>query len=224
MYKIVHEFFETGSTVQIFFGILLPICAIVGALKTLRAKNFKDFVYFINSTNYCTIAFLFFIQNIQVHTGALLLLINILIINTGLLSAGEILYINKKSDLTFDDFKGISYTNPIYCNLLSITVFIAVSAIPSGIFASRFYINSALAQTGLWSSIITLIFSIIYTVLIVAAIDFISVFYKRPCNFKNETLKKRTSVNYSILFMSIIFSLVMILGSSKIAVLFTEIL
>lgn len=224
LHKIIHEFFETGSAIQIFFGILLPICAIIGALKAFRAKSFQDFIYLTNSTNYCIVAFLLFIQNTQVHTGAILLLINALIINTGLLSACEILSANKKTNVTFEDFRGTCYTNQLYCNLLSIAIFITVSAIPSGIFASRFYINAALAQTGLWSSIITFIFSVVYTILIIAALNFISVFYKKPDNIKKDIYKKRTRLNYSILFVSIVLSLAMLLGSSKIATLLIKIL
>ena len=224
LHKIIHEFFETGSAIQIFFGILLPICAIIGALKAFRAKSFQDFIYLTSSTNYCIVAFLLFIQNTQVHTGAILLLINALIINTGLLSACEILSANKKTNVTFEDFRGICYTNQLYCNLLSIAIFITVSAIPSGIFASRFYINTALAQTGLWSSIITFIFSVVYTILIIAALNFISVFYKKPDNIKKDIYKKRTRLNYSILFVSVVLSLAMLLGSSKIATLLIKIL
>ena len=227
LHKVVHDFFETGSLVQIFFTLLLPLCCLIGACKTLRAKNYKDFVFYLNCTNFCTIAFLFFIQNTFVHSSSLLLLINVLISNLALLSAGEIFYVNKDSNMDYGDFKGVSYTNANYCNLLSIAVFISVSIIPAGIFASRFFASAALSQTGLWSSVVFFVYSLAYAILIASAIKFTAVFYQKPNNgkhFKNKTFKKRTNICYSILLMSIILSIAMIILSSKTAALIIEIL
>lgn len=208
LHKMVHTIFETGSLAQIFFTLFFLISCIISAFKITRVENFKDFVYTLNTLNYCILGFLFFIQNTQIHTVALVLLINILIVNFGLLSSGAILNINKNSNLDFKDFSGISYSNPTYCKLLSIIIFIAVAAVPSGIFAAKFLTNIALAQTGLWSSIVMVLFAVIYTLAIAAAANFIISFYKKPKTISDLNIfKKRTNLNYSILFISIVISL-----------------
>ena len=208
LHKMVHTIFETGSLAQIFFTLFFLISCIISAFKITRVENFKDFVYTLNTLNYCILGFLFFIQNTQIHTVALVLLINILIVNFGLLSSGAILNINKNSNLDFKDFSGISYSNPTYCKLLSIIIFIAVAAVPSGIFTAKFLTNIALAQTGLWSSIVMGLFAVIYTLAIAAAANFIISFYKKPKTISDLNIfKKRTNLNYSILFISIVVSL-----------------
>ena len=222
LYKVIHELFEIGSVVQIFFVLLLPALSLIGAFKTSNSKNLKDFIYNLNSTNYCIILFLLFVQNTQVHTAAIIILLNTLIVNSALLSAGEILYSSKSESL-----KGICYTNPLCCNLLSIIIFIAVCAIPSGVFASRFFANIALAHTGLWSSIAGLIFALTYTILITAALNFISAFYQKPeniNNFKNHILEKRMSTSCYILLISIFISFIMTLSCAKVSAIITGIL
>ncbi len=207
LHKTVHEIFETGSFAQIFFTLFFIIFALLNAFKITRVKNFKDFINILNLTNFCILGFLFFIHNTQIHTSAIILLINILIINFGLLSSGAIFNLNKDSILNFENSKGICYSNPFYCKLTSLIILIASAIVPSGIFASKFYINISLAQTGLWSSIVMLIFAFIYTLVISSAINFTSVFYKKPQNIKDlDQFKKRTNLNYSILFIAIIFS------------------
>ena len=218
LHKMVHTIFETGSLAQIFFTLFFLISCIISAFKITRVKNFKDFVYTLNTLNYCILGFLFFIQNTQIHTVALVLLINILIVNFGLLSSGAILNINKGSNLDFKDFSGISYSNPTYCKLLSIIIFIAVAAVPSGIFAAKFLTNIALAQTGLWSSIVMVLFAVIYTLAITAAANFIINFYKKPKTISDLNIfKKRTNLNYSILFISIVISLSLFILNGYIA-------
>ena len=146
------------------------------------------------------------------------MLINILIVNFGLLSSGAILNINKNSNLNFEDFSGISYSNPTYCKLLSIIIFIAVAAVPSGIFTAKFLTNIALAQTGLWSSIVMGLFAVIYTLAIAAAANFIISFYKKPKTINDLNIfKKRTNLNYSILFISIVISLSLFILNGYIA-------
>lgn len=218
LHKMVHTIFETGSLAQIFFTLFFLISCIISAFKITRVENFKDFVYTLNTLNYCILGFLFFIQNTQIHTVALVLLINILIVNFGLLSSGAILNINKGSNLDFKDFSGISYSNPTYCKLLSIIIFIAVAAVPSGIFAAKFLTNIALAQTGLWSSIVMVLFAVIYTLAITAAANFIINFYKKPKTISDLNIfKKRTNLNYSILFISIVISLSLFILNGYIA-------
>ena len=218
LHKMVHTIFETGSLAQIFFTLFFLISCIISAFKITRVKNFKDFVYTLNTLNYCILGFLFFIQNTQIHTVALVLLINILIVNFGLLSSGAILNINKGSNLDFEDFSGISYSNPTYCKLLSIIIFIAVAAVPSGIFTAKFLTNIALAQTGLWSSIVMGLFAVIYTLAITAAANFIINFYKKPKTISDLNIfKKRTNLNYSILFISIVISLSLFILNGYIA-------
>ena len=218
LHKMVHTIFETGSLAQIFFTLFFLISCIISAFKITRVENFKDFVYTLNTLNYCILGFLFFIQNTQIHTVALVLLINILIVNFGLLSSGAILNINKNSNLNFEDFSGISYSNPTYCKLLSIIIFIAVAAVPSGIFTAKFLTNIALAQTGLWSSIVMGLFAVIYTLAIAAAANFIISFYKKPKTINDLNIfKKRTNLNYSILFISIVISLSLFILNGYIA-------
>ena len=218
LHKMVHTIFETGSLAQIFFTLFFLTSCAISAFKITRAQNFKDFVCTLNTLNYCILGFLFFIQNTQIHTVALVLLINILIVNFGLLSSGAILNINKNSNLNFEDFSGISYSNPTYCKLLSIIIFIAVAAVPSGIFTAKFLTNIALAQTGLWSSIVMVLFAVIYTITIASAINFIANFYKKPKTISElKTFKKRTNLNYSILFISIIISLSLFILNGYIA-------
>ena len=218
LHKMVHTIFETGSLAQIFFTLFFLISCIISAFKITRVENFKDFVYTLNTLNYCILGFLFFIQNTQTHTVALVLLINILIVNFGLLSSGAILNINKNSNLDFKDFSGISYSNPTYCKLLSIIIFIAVAAVPSGIFTAKFLTNIALAQTGLWSSIVMGLFAVIYTLAIAAAANFIISFYKKPKTISDLNIfKKRTNLNYSILFISIVISLSLFILNGYIA-------
>ena len=218
LHKMVHTIFETGSLAQIFFTLFFLISCIISAFKITRVENFKDFVYTLNTLNYCILGFLFFIQNTQIHTVALVLLINILIVNFGLLSSGAILNINKGSNLDFKDFSGISYSNPTYCKLLSIIIFIAVAAVPSGIFTAKFLTNIALAQTGLWSSIVMVLFAVIYTLAIAAAANFIISFYKKPKTINDLNIfKKRTNLNYSILFISIVISLSLFILNGYIA-------
>ena len=218
LHKMVHTIFETGSLAQIFFTLFFLISCIISAFKITRVENFKDFVYTLNTLNYCILGFLFFIQNTQIHTVALVLLINILIVNFGLLSSGAILNINKNSNLDFKDFSGISYSNPTYCKLLSIIIFIAVAAVPSGIFTAKFLTNIALAQTGLWSSIVMGLFAVIYTLAIAAAANFIISFYKKPKTISDLNIfKKRTNLNYSILFISIVISLSLFILNGYIA-------
>lgn len=218
LHKMVHTIFETGSLAQIFFTLFFLISCIISAFKITRVENFKDFVCTLNTLNYCILGFLFFIQNTQIHTVALVLLINILIVNFGLLSSGAILNINKGSNLDFKDFSGISYSNPTYCKLLSIIIFIAVAAVPSGIFTAKFLTNIALAQTGLWSSIVMVLFAVIYTLAIAAAANFIISFYKKPKTINDLNIfKKRTNLNYSILFISIVISLSLFILNGYIA-------
>ena len=208
LHKMVHNVFETGSLAQIFFTLFFLTSCAISAFKITRAQNFKDFVCTLNTLNYCILGFLFFIQNTQIHTIAIILLFNILIVNFGLLSSGTILNINKNSNLDFKDFYGISYSNPAYCKLLSVIIFISVAVVPSGIFSAKFLTNIALAQTGLWSSIVMVLFAVIYTITIASAINFIANFYKKPKTISElKTFKKRTNLNYSILFISIIISL-----------------
>ena len=218
LHKMVHTIFETGSLAQIFFTLFFLTSCAISAFKITRAQNFKDFVCTLNTLNYCILGFLFFIQNTQIHTVALVLLINILIVNFGLLSSGAILNINKNSNLDFKDFSGISYSNPTYCKLLSIIIFIAVAAVPSGIFTAKFLTNIALAQTGLWSSIVMVLFAVIYTLAIAAAANFIISFYKKPKTINDLNIfKKRTNLNYSILFISIVISLSLFILNGYIA-------
>ncbi len=218
LHKMVHTIFETGSLAQIFFTLFFLTSCAISAFKITRAQNFKDFVCTLNTLNYCILGFLFFIQNTQIHTVALVLLINILIVNFGLLSSGAILNINKNSNLNFEDFSGISYSNPTYCKLLSIIIFIAVAAVPSGIFTAKFLTNIALAQTGLWSSIVMGLFAVIYTLAIAAAANFIISFYKKPKTINDLNIfKKRTNLNYSILFISIVISLSLFILNGYIA-------
>ena len=218
LHKMVHTIFETGSLAQIFFTLFFLTSCAISAFKITRAQNFKDFVCTLNTLNYCILGFLFFIQNTQIHTVALVLLINILIVNFGLLSSGAILNINKNSNLDFKDFSGISYSNPTYCKLLSIIIFIAVAAVPSGIFTAKFLTNIALAQTGLWSSIVMVLFAVIYTLAIAAAANFIISFYKKPKTISDLNIfKKRTNLNYSILFISIVISLSLFILNGYIA-------
>ncbi len=218
LHKMVHTIFETGSLAQIFFTLFFLISCIISAFKITRVENFKDFVYTLNTLNYCILGFLFFIQNVQIHTVAIILLFNILIVNFGLLSSGAILNINKNSNLDFKDFSGISYSNPTYCKLLSIIIFIAVAAVPSGIFTAKFLTNIALAQTGLWSSIVMGLFAVIYTLAIAAAANFIISFYKKPKTINDLNIfKKRTNLNYSILFISIVISLSLFILNGYIA-------
>ncbi len=218
LHKMVHDIFETGSFAQIFFTLFFIITALLAAFKITRANNFKNFTYGLNTFNFCILGFLFFIQNVQIHACAILLLFNILIVNFGLLSSGIILNINKNTNLDFDNFKGICYSNPLYCKLLSVIVFISASILPSGIFICRFYTNTTLAQTGLWSSIVMFIFAITYTLVISSAINFVITFYKKPANISDlKAFKKRTNLNYSILFLSIVISLVLFIFSGHCA-------
>ena len=208
LHKMVHNIFETGSLAQIFFTLFFLISCTISAFKITRVENFKDFVYTLNTLNYCILGFLFFIQNTQIHTVAIILLFNILIVNFGLLSSGAILNINKNSNLDFKDFYGISYSNPAYCKLLSVIIFISVAVVPSGIFSAKFLTNIALAQTGLWSSIVMVLFAVTYTLTIASATNFITSFYKKPNTLNDLSIfKKRTNLSYSILFISIIISL-----------------
>ncbi len=225
LHKTVHEIFETGSFAQIFFVLFFIIYAIIGAFKITRAKNYEHFIYNLNSINFCILGFLFFIQNIQIHTAAIILLINIIIVNTGLLSAGAIFYINKNLKLDYQNFKGVCYSNPLYCNLLSIIIFISATLIPSGIFTSKFYMNNTLAQSGLWSSIVMFIFAIIYTLVVYSAIIFVAKFYNKPENPNFlEQFKKRTNTNYSILLASIFSSLILFVFNGYFASLITNFL
>lgn len=208
LHKTVHTIFETGSFAQIFFTLFFISCAILSSFKILRTQNFKDYVYLLNTANFSILGFLFFIQNIQIHTAAILLTINALIVNFGLLSAGSIISTNRVSNLDYENFNGICYSNPLFCNLLSIVIFISSAIVPTGIFVSKFYANIALAQTGLWSSIVMFLLAFVYSLVIAAAINFVTMFYKKPNNFAClEKFKKRTNINYSILFISIIASL-----------------
>lgn len=225
VYKMLNTLFEPGSFMQIFAAILLCTTFILSAFKLLKAQNFKDFIFLLNTLNFCFCTFLFFINDIQVHTGAILFIVNIAILNLGLLGAAAIFDINKNGlRADFDNFSAICHTNPYYCRILSLLLLIACALVPSGIFASRFYINNALAQTGLWSSIVMFIFALAYTILITCCINFAAVFYKKPQSIKDlkeGKYKKRTNLNYSILLMSVIFLITMCAFSAKFANLIT---
>ena len=225
LHKVIHEIFETGSVAQIFFALFFICCATFSGFKITRVKNFNNYIYQLNTVNFCILGFLFFINNIQIHTSALVLLISLVIGNIGLLSAGEIFNINKNSDFNYENFKGINYSNALYSKLLTTIIFISATLLPSGIFASKFLLNTTIAQTGLWSSIVMFILAIIYTLTILASVDFTSTFYEKPKNMRGlKIFKKRIGINYLILLFAIITSVLLCFFNGYLSNIFTSFL
>ena len=225
IYKATHGIFEIGSFAQIFFVLFFIISSLISAFKITRTDNFEKYITQLNCINFSIISFLFFIQNIQINCAAILLLLNVLVVNFGLLSSSAIININKKSSLSYDSLYGICYSNPLYCKLTSIIILIASTVVPSGIFTSKYLVNTSLSQSGLWSSIIMIIFAIIYTIIISESAKLIYIFYKKPNKANGlQSFKKRTNLNYSILLISIIFSILMFAFNGYIANIITSFL
>lgn len=203
--------FITG-TAQIFTTMLVLCATPFVALKIKRVTAYKNLVYAINSVNFCTITGAFLMGTKNLEHNALLMLFSSIITISALLCVFSIYDYNKSNSYRLDDFRGLYYKNPQLCKLLGITLFINIGIIPSGVITSRYYFFNSLAQTGLWSIIALIFITISYIVLICAVVDFVNTMYKKPLKIegKTEVFKKRMNLNYSILFICIILSIILL--------------
>ncbi len=213
--KIFAAMIPVAPLCKAFFIIVLALSLPFIAIKILRAKTYNDFIFSLNSLNFCTIALGFFVGTTALNKATAFLLANTLISTLTLLCAFAIFDINKKDSTKLTDFEGIYYTNPYYATLLSIALFISAGLIPSGIIAARYQISLALFQTGLWSITVNILMFLSYIILAYAVLKFVNIIYKKP-HYRKEpqktVLKKRTNLNYSILFVLIVISISLFLG------------
>lgn len=213
--KIFAAMIPIAPLSKVFFIILLALSLPFIALKIPRAKTYNDFIFSLNSLNFCTITLGFFIGTTVLNKATVFLLTNTLISTLALLCAFAIFDINKKESTKLTDFESIYYTNPYYATFLSIALFISAGLIPSGVLAARYQISLALFQTGLWSIAVNILMFLSYIILAYAVLKFVNIIYKKP-HYKKEpqkiALKKRTNINYSILFILIIISICLSLG------------
>lgn len=203
--------FITGAA-QIFTAMLVLFATPFIALKIKRALTYSNLVFTINSINFCTIAGAFLMGTKSLEHSALVMLLSSVIAISALLCVFSIYDYNKSNSYKLDDFRGLYYKNPQLCMLLSVALFINIGILPSGIMTSRYHFFNSLAQTGLWSIIALIFITISYVILICTVADFVNTLYKKPIktNGKTEVFKKRMNLNYSILFICIILSIILI--------------
>lgn len=215
LFKTAQNLYQIGSLAQMLFVALFTLSLPLCALKITRAKNFWDFALGINCFNYCILALIFFILTPQTACAGIFGLLNILIAICAILSAGAIIDINQKhksSCLQKADFKGICHRNIFFCSLFSIALFIIGGIMPSGIMTSRVLGAIELAKTGLWSTVVIFFMAVGCAILITAVINFAKIMYQKPAaltDLRKSEFKKRTKLNYFILFAFVIISILL---------------
>lgn len=215
--KITQNLLSVASVVQllliVLFTIFIPVCA----LKIIRAKDFETFVFSVNSLNFSSIAFCFLLLSDGAYSAGIYYVMSALILMFALLSAGAIFDYNHKNKHLLADFKGVCLTNPLYCAGLSTALFIGAGVLPSGILCARIYSIFEILNIGLWTTIPLFFIIIAYSVALCAIVKFAIELNKKPScikDLKETELKKRTRLNFFILFISLTVLIIMCFSSS----------
>ncbi len=191
------------------FTVLLPLCAI----HIYNSKNFADFISKINIYNFTFILFLFFVKTGPTNFAGYYNLISYLLVFFAILSAGAIKDLSGKG-LHFNDFSSIGYTNKYYSIFLSTALLVIAGIVPSVLLNAKIYAFFSLTNAGLWGILPLSLICISNTIVLIAIINFIKILHKRPTSkeiIKKIALKKRTKLNYSILFIFTILSIALCL-------------
>lgn len=180
----------------------LIISTTICTLKLLRIESIKNFIYISNSLIFCLIATSTLIISTKSMPAIDFAIATQIFILIGILNCTSILEFNckKLNDL---NLKGLYFTNPKFCQILNSILLIYCGLIPSGILHSRFLLFEEIIKNGLWCTIVLGVFTLCFCAILFATIKLITTTYKKSA-YTNLSFKKRTKLNYFILFSMII--------------------
>ena len=193
----------TNSDLQTFFIIFFALSALISTLKATRAKEYQKLFYFLNCYNFC---FVLLICTTSINSGTALIL-SILLLNVALTNAFAIFNYNEPHKYNLTDFCGAYFKNQFFSLVFAICLYVYGGILPSFAITTKIYTLGEFTRNGtaIGFSLFCTIISTCLVLLIM--LNFASSLFKKPNHsqlIQKSALKKRTKLNYFVLFLSLI--------------------